>query len=288
MSRVVRAASRSPSPAVRNAVTALLVLAVALPTGCASVDEEPLRIGAAAVLMPVLDELTVSFEAASGHPVVVTYASSGQLAQQLIEGAPMDLYLSADVGYVEQVLAEGVGDPGSQTTYAYGRLVLWSLAEEGERSDLDALEDLQDLAAAVTAGDVGSVAIANPNHAPYGRAAREALRAAGVWETVEPHLVLGENVADAFRLAASGNADVAITPASMARVSDETDGEAEGRWVEIDDELHARIEQDLVVTAEDTDRVALAERFVDHLLGADGRRTLERFGLQPADPAAEG
>lgn len=288
MSRVVRAASRSPAPAGRKAVVALFVLVVALPTACAPADEEPLRIGAAAVLMPVLDELTVSFEAASGHPVVVTYASSGQLAQQLLEGAPMDLYLSADVGYVEQVLAGGVGDPGSQTTYAYGRLVLWSLADGRGWDDLDALEDLDDLAAAVSAGHVGSVSIANPNHAPYGRAAREALRAAGAWETVEPHLVLGENVADAFRLAASGNVDVAITPASMARVSDEGDGGAEGRWVEIDDDLHARIEQDLVVTAEDADRVALAERFVDHLLGDDGRATLQRFGLQPPDPAAEG
>jgi molybdate transport system substrate-binding protein len=252
-------------------VTAASLLAAG--TGCAAdagavTADEPLLIAGAADLRPAFEELGRMFEAATGERVVFSFGSSGQLAQQLIEGAPMDLYASANVAYVEQVLAAGVGDPASQATYAIGRMVLWSpTAAWGGWDDLTAL-----------AADDGvrTIAIANPDHAPYGAAAAQALDAAGVAETVAPKLVYGENVADTQRLAASGNADVAIVALSLALASDEA---GEGRWTLLDDALHEPLQQDLLVVAEDDDRAALARRFVDHVGTEEGRTVMRRFGF---------
>jgi molybdate transport system substrate-binding protein len=246
---------------------------VAGATGCA-VDagavtaEEPLLIAGAADLRPAFLELGRTFEAETGERVVFSFGSSGQLAQQLIEGAPMDLYASANVAFVEQVLAAGVGDPDTQATYAIGRIVLWSPSTAwGAWDDLAAL-----------AGDdrVRTIAIANPEHAPYGAAAAQALAAAGVDDEVAPKLVYGENVADTQRLAASGNADAAIVALSLALASDEA---GEGRWVLLDDALHDPLQQDLLVVAEDDDRAALARRFVAHVGSEEGREVMRRFGF---------
>jgi molybdate transport system substrate-binding protein len=252
-------------------VTAASLLAAA--TGCAAdagavTTDEPLLIAGAADLRPAFDELGRTFEAATGERVVFSFGSSGQLAQQLIEGAPMDLYASANVAYVEQVLAAGVGDPASQATYAIGRLVLWS--------PTTAWGGWDDLTALAADGGVRTIAIANPDHAPYGAAAAQALQAAGVAETVAPKLVYGENVADTQRLAASGNADVAIVALSLALASDEA---GEGRWTLLDDALHEPLQQDLLVVAEDEDRAALARRFVDHVGAEEGRTVMRRFGF---------
>jgi molybdate transport system substrate-binding protein len=261
----------------RRLAAASVLLSLAL-TACAvdagaDTDDGPLLVAGAADLRPALTALAGSFEASTGEEVVLNLGSSGQLAQQLLEGAPMDLYASADVAYVDQVVAAGVGDPATQATYAYGRLVLWSAADRwGPWEDLT---DLADDAA------VRSIAIAHPDHAPYGRAAQQALEGLGVLDEVRPKLVFGENVADAQRLAASGNADVAIIALSLALASDEA---GEGRWTLVDDALHPPLQQDLVVVAEDPDRAALAARFVDHVASEGGRAVMRRYGfLLPGD-----
>jgi molybdate transport system substrate-binding protein len=255
---------------------------VAGATGCAAdagavTADEPLLIAGAADLRPAFTELGRTFEAETGERVVFSFGSSGQLAQQLIEGAPMDLYASANVAFVEQVLAAGVGDADSQATYAIGRIVLWSPSATWGR--------WEDLAALAADDQVRTIAIANPEHAPYGAAAAQALAAAGVDDEVAPKLVYGENVADTQRLAASGNADVAIVALSLALASDEA---GEGRWLLLDDALHDPLQQDLLVVAEDADRAALARRFVAHVASEEGREVMRRFGFVLPDEAPPG
>jgi molybdate transport system substrate-binding protein len=230
--------------------------------------DEPLLIAGAADLMPAFTVLGERFEEATGEDVVFSFGSSGQLAQQLLEGAPMDLYASADVSFVEQILDAGVGDPDTQATYAFGRIAIWAPD--------DAWRGWQALADLAADDGIRIIAIANPDHAPYGRAAQQALETSGLWDTVEPKLVYGENVADTQRLAATGNADVAIVALSLAVAADEA---GDGTWVLLDGSLHEPLQQELVVTAADPDRAALAQRFIDHVDSEDGRAVMRRFGF---------
>lgn len=251
------------------AVTAVTLSACGGSTGAAS-QEDPLVVASAADLLPAFTELGESFETATGEEVTFVFGSSGRLAQQLLEGAPMDVYAAADAVYVDRVLAAGIGDPATQTTYGFGRLTIWSPDEIWE--NLDAL---------VVDADVTTIAIANPEHAPYGAAAREALTAEGLWESVEPRLVFGENIADTHRLAATGNTDAAIIALSLAIAADQPGAATagSGSWVLIDEDLHAPLQQDLVVITDDSDRAERARRFVDHVQSEDGREVMRRFGL---------
>lgn len=250
-------------------VTVIAVAAAGCGSGAEAVTaDEPLLVAAASDLLPAFTVLGEAFEEATGEQVVFNFGSSGQLAQQLIEGAPMDLYAAANVAFVEQVLAAGVGDPSTRATYAFGRLTIWS--PEATWRDWQSLDDV--------AGDddIRIVAIANPEHAPYGLAARQALEASGLLDAVEPKLVFGENITDTQRLAATGNADVALLALSLALAADEAD---DGRWTLLDDALHEPLQQDLIVVTEDPDRAELATRFIEHVNSEDGRRVMRRFGF---------
>ena len=249
------------------AAVALLATACGADARAVSADE-PLLIAGASDLLPAFTVLGEQFEEATGEQVVFSFGSSGQLAQQLIEGAPMDLYASANVAFVEQVLDAGVGDPATQTTYAFGRITIWSPD--------DAWSDWQSLDDVAADEDIEFIAIANPEHAPYGLAARQAFETAGLWDTVQPRLVFGENISDTQRLAASGNADVAIVALSLALAADEA---GDGQFTLLDEDLHEPLQQDLVVTAEDPARAELANRFVDVVNSEDGRQVMRRFGF---------
>jgi molybdate transport system substrate-binding protein len=257
----------------------VLVLLLTLVAGCAadgvsgdrdagSDAPDRLFVAAASDLRPAFEELGRRFTETTGVPVAFDFGSSGQLAQRLIEGAAFDVYAAANAAFVEQVLDAGVGDAATQRTYGYGRLVIWS------RSDRWAgWERLDDVAAdpAVT-----TVAIANPEHAPYGSAAEQALDATGVLEVVRDRLVLGENISDTQRLVASGNADVGIVALSLAVAADER---GEGEWVLVDEQLHEPLQQDLVVTTGDPDRAPSARAFADLVDSDEGREVLRRYGF---------
>jgi len=240
--------------------------------------DQPLLVAAAADLRPAFTTLGDTFETTTGEAVTFSFGSSGQLAQQLLQGAPMDVFASANRAYVDRVVAGGIGDPATQRTYAFGRLALWSRADPGSTwGDLGAL-----------AADDGltNLAVANPDHAPYGQAAVEALRTAGVLEQLQPKIVYGENVADTQRLAATGNADAAIIALSLAVAADEAGG---GSWTLLDEQLHEPLEQRLVVTTDDPARARVAERFIEHVTGEDGRAVMRRYGFlgegeDPPDP----
>lgn len=261
----------------RAALVGLLTVLAGCGGAPAMSGEEPLVVGAAADLRPAFTEIGAAFEERTGRPLTFSFGSSGQLAQQLTEGAPFDVYASADVAFVDRVVAAGIGDPATQATYAVGRLALWASG--------DGWNDWAGLAELAADPGVETVAIANPEHAPYGRAAQQALERAGVWDDLESRLVYGQNVADTQRLAATGNADAAVVALSLALAAD---AGGDGRWQLIDDDLHDPVRQGLVVTAADADRAAAAAEFVDFLDSDTARATMRRFGFAPSggDPPA--
>lgn len=238
-------------------------------------DAAPLVAGASD-LRPAFEEIGLLFTAETGHEVIFDFGSSGQLAQRIIEGAPVDVYASANVSFVDEVLDSGVGDPETEATYAFGRITIWSLAEAW--GGWNVLADL------VADPDIEFLAIANPEHAPYGLAAKEALVSAGLWETIEPKLVFGENISDTQRLADTGDADAAIVALSLAIAAGDR-----GEWVLIDEALHEPLEQALVVVTDDPDRVEAATAFAAFVNEPAGREVMTRYGfVLPGEDAGTG
>ena len=227
---------------------------------------EPLVVSAASNLILACEELGTRYEQETGQPVTFNFAASGQLAQQIDQGAPVDLFVSANVAYVENLAAKGRVLPDSVQVYARGRLTLWTRADS--TITLDSINDLVN-------PEVERVAMANPQHAPYGVAARQALQTAGVWEAVQPRLVLGENVRQALQFAETGNVDAALLPLSLSVTSD-------GHWVYIPDDLHRPIDQALGVVA-DSPHQAEAQDFAAFITGAQGQTILGEHGFMPPE-----
>lgn len=219
-------------------------------------------VGAAADLAPAFEELGAHFESSTGIKVTFSFGSTGTLMQQIEHGAPIDLFAAANVEFVDRLDKEGLIAPDSKALYARGRITIWTRAD----SRLN-VERLQDLARS----DVKRVAIANPEHAPYGAAARQALVTAGAWSDVEPKVVFGENVRQAMQFAESGNADVAITALSLSVQSG-------GRWILIPENLHNPLDQSLAVI-----KGARGERearqFAAFINGPEGRPVMRRYGF---------
>ncbi len=225
---------------------------------------EPLVVSAASNLILAFEELGARYEQETGTPVVFNFAASGQLAQQIDQGAPVDLFAAANVAFVEELAAKGRVLPDSVQIYARGRITLWTRADSPV-----VVETIEDL----LKPEIQRVAIANPEHAPYGLAARQALQTAGVWEEVQPEVVLGENVRQALQFAEAGDADVAIVPLSLSITSD-------GRWTLIPEDLHEPIDQALGVIA-DSPRQAQARDFAAFITGPQGRAILRKYGFVP-------
>lgn len=229
-----------------------------------SVTPKPLLVSAASNLILAFGELGERYEQETGRPVVFNFAASGQLAQQIEQGAPVDLFVSANVAYVEDLAAKGRVLPDSVQIYARGRLTLWTPVDS--TLGVETVEDL-------LRPEVRRVAIANPEHAPYGVAARQALQTAGVWEEVHPKLVLGENVRQTLQFAETGDVDVAVVPLSLSITSN-------GHWALVPEELHQPIDQALGVVT-DSPRQAQARDFAGFIIGPQGRAILEKYGFVP-------
>lgn len=191
------------------AAFAFFAMTVVAPRPALAADGPP--IAAAADLNAALPEVAALFTKMTGRRVNLTFGSSGNFAQQILNGAPFEVYLSADEAYVRRLAAAGRTVNGG-VLYAIGRIGLFQ--PTGSRIRADA--GLRDLGRAVRDGRLRRFAIANPEHAPYGRAAREALTRAGLWRAIRPRLVLGENVAQATQFATSGSAQGGIIPLSLA------------------------------------------------------------------------
>lgn len=257
----------SASTPWRVALAALL----ALFAGAAPAAERELRVAAAADLKFALDELAVAFRVARPDVALkVTHGSSGNFFAQLDNQAPFDVFLSADADYPRRLDAAGRGLPDSFFVYGIGRIVLW--VPQGSALDLDGLG-----LRALLDPRVRRVAIANPRHAPYGRAAEAALRHYRLYDAVKPKLVLGENVAQAAQFAWSGAADAGIVALSLAAAPAMG---AAGRFVEVPLEAYPRLEQGGLILrwAKDADA---ARAFRLFLLAEQGRAVLGRYGFLP-------
>ena len=259
--------SQPKAPRLRLQLTAAIYACIAVSTALAQAHKE-LRVAAAADLQPVLPVLAAQYEKATGVKLAVSYGSSGNLATQIINGAPMDLFLGADFVFPEKVVAAGLADGTAPTQYARGTLVLWARKDSPlQPITLDSLTDKR----------VTRVAIANDLHAPYGQAAVAALKRLKMYDTVKPHLVIGENIAQAAQFTESGNAQlglISLTAASTARF------QSEGTFVRFPRSSYAPIMQCAVVMAK-SDRRAEAHAFLDWLLKPEVQATLVPMGLEP-------
>ena len=225
-------------------------------------------VAAASDLQFALDEVAARFEADTGQELRITYGSSGTFAGQLRQGAPFELFLSADESFVFELADAGrTLDRGA--LYAQGRIVLF--APKG--SPLTADERFSDLGAALEDGRVQRFAIANPEHAPYGRAAQQALESRGLWEAAEPRLVLGENVSQAAQFATSGSTEGGIFAYSLA-LSPEVG--PLGTYVLIPEEWHQPLRQRMVLMR---DAGAVARAFYDYLRTEPARAVFRRYGF---------
>ena len=257
--------------AVRTAVRCAVIAGVALGSaGCGGRDAhqdqavESITVAAASDLRPAFEELAGRFTEETGIEITFSFGSSGLLREQVLDGAPFDLFASADDDDVDQVIDAGRADPTTRSEYARGRLVIWTT--EGT-SPPEAIGDLTD-------PRFGTVAIANPEHAPYGRAALEALASAGVDDELGDRLVFGENVVDALRIVESGNAGAGIVARSLVV----RDGD---RAVLVPERLHEPLRQTLVVTGSGP-RADAAARFATTVSSDAGQEIMARYGFEPA------
>ena len=232
-----------------------------------------LSIAAAADLRFALDEAVRSFRTSHRNVEVQTaYGSSGNFYAQIQNHAPFDLFLSADVDYPRRLAREGLADPDSVFVYAVGRIVVWAPA--GSPLDVQGLQ-MQ----ALSSDLAKHVAIANPQHAPYGRAAEAAMRSAGVYEAVAPKLVLGENIAQTLEFVQSGAADVGIVALSLALAPPVR---AQGKYWEVPLEAYPRLEQGGVILKWSQSPES-ARAFRQFLVSGEGVETLRRFGFSLPD-----
>ncbi|MEP7050696.1 MAG: molybdate ABC transporter substrate-binding protein [Pseudomonadota bacterium] len=231
-------------------------------TGCKKNPPQPLRVAAAADLARAFSEVTPAFSARYPFELKLTLGSTGLLARQIAEGAPFDLFLAADRAYADQVVKSGACDGATEDGYARGRIVIWVKGDGGGALSLASLADAR----------FKHIAIATPEHAPYGAAAKEALSKAGVWAQVSQRMVYGENVQQTLELAQSGNADAAIVGLSLAI------GSVGGSWAMIDEATYSPIEQSLVVCRHGTNRVG-GQKLADFLKSPAGQVVLRKYGF---------
>jgi len=228
------------------------------------------NVAAAADLQYALAEVVRAFAAGGEPPPRLSFGSSGAFAHQIVSGAPFELFLSADESYVAQVHRAGRAEDAG-TAYATGRLALFI----GRGSAIAADRDLADIGRAARDGRLKHLAIANPEHAPYGRAAREALQHVGIWPLVETKLVLGENAAQAAQFVASGNAQAGILPLSLARAPALAD---RGAFMTLPQSWHAPLRQRMVLLKGAGEN---ARRFYLFLSQPEAGAILARHGFGP-------
>jgi molybdate transport system substrate-binding protein len=226
---------------------------------------EHITIAAAADLKFAMDEIVVKFKRENpGNDVEVIYGSSGKFHTQIQQGAPYDLYFSADIAFPRELVKNGFAT-SEVVPYALGRIVLWSATMNANQMTLESLTDV----------NIKHIAIANPKHAPYGKRAEEALRASGLWDQLESKLVYGENIAHTAQFVQTGNAQVGIIALSLA-VNPELANQG-GYWL-IPDTLHAPLEQGFVITKH-AEGNTLARKFAVTMRSSATRAIMSKYGF---------
>ena len=226
-------------------------------------DAVEITVAAAANLSDAFTELGQKFTARTGVRVVYSFGATAELAKQIENGAPFDLFAAADTEHVERLNRQGLIADGTAALYARGRLMVWTPL--GSRIRLNRIEDLR-------GAEVERIAIARPDVAPYGRAAVEALGALGLWKDIESKIIYGQNVTQTKQYVATGNADAALLPRSLL-------SEGEGQSIEVDERLHQPINQSLAIVKASGKQEA-ASLFSQYILSPEGQSLLQRYGYE--------
>ncbi|HUG36132.1 MAG TPA: molybdate ABC transporter substrate-binding protein [Candidatus Limnocylindrales bacterium] len=239
-----------------------LVLTAGAADAPAQMRPTPLAVYGASDLAFAFKEIAPLFEKATGTKVTLVLGSTGNLAKQIEHGAPADVFFAANMSFVEDLRAKGAVIPQTLALYAQGRIVLATSRKAGIK--VERLEEL-------LRPDVRRIAIANPEHAPYGRAAQEALQSLGLWERLRPKLVYGENIRHALQFIETGAVEAGIVALSVANVPDI-------QYTAIDPKLHAPLNQGAAVVAR-SGRPELALAFLQFVNGPEGRPIMKRYGF---------
>jgi len=255
---------------LRSYFPVLLGLALLVPMQA----QMSLRVAAAADLEPVLPPILEQFHQATGIRAEATYQASAMLTTQIMNGAPFDVFLSADLGYPKKLIdagladAAGSADSSTPITYAKGTLVLWT------RKDSPLPPPSLDLLGNPA---LKRLAIANPDRAPYGRAAVAALTSLKLYDSLKPRLATAENIAQAAQFVDSGNADAGLISLTSAMTPHMT---ASGTWFVIPRDLYPPLEQGAVIVSNTTQRAAV-HKLLDYLLSPPIQAQLAKSGLTP-------
>lgn len=242
-----------------------LLLALSCLLVATTVHAEKITIAAAADLKYAMDEIVAGFRKGQPtHEIDVVYGSSGKFHTQIRQGAPYDLFFSADINFPRELARQGLA-AGEVRPYAVGRIVLWSAGMDATKMTLASLVDPK----------ITRIAIANPKHAPYGKRAEEALRASGVWEKLQPKLVFGENIAQTAQYVQSGNAQIGILALSLV-INPELS--KQGGYYLIPEKLHTPLEQGYVITKPGADK-QLARQFADFMGSKQARGIMTKYGF---------
>ena len=253
---------------MKNVFIASVLLVVALAGGGCNPNatkngQQELTIAAASNLTDAFAELGPRFTTKTGIRVTFSFGATADLAKQIENGAPFDVFAAADSEHVEQLEGKDLLTPGSRAIYARGRLVMWL----PPNSKLKA-ERIQD----ITAKEFERIAIAKPDVAPYGQATVESLKALGIWKDIEARVIYGQNVSQTKQYVSTGNAEVGFIPLALVKPG-------EGNYLEVGDELHQPIDQAVGIVKESTKQGA-ARKFVDYLLSPEGRDLLSQKGYR--------
>ncbi|HEU4620503.1 MAG TPA: molybdate ABC transporter substrate-binding protein [Gammaproteobacteria bacterium] len=235
---------------------AAAVLAIA----AVSARADEARIAVAANFTAAAKEIAARFEKTSGHKIVLSFGSTGQLYTQITQGAPFDVFLAADQDRPKKAVDEGLAVKGSRFTYATGKIVLYSR----DKDRVTGAETLE-------TGDFAKIAIANPETAPYGAAAVQAMKALGVYDALRAKIVQGTNISQTYQFVSTGNAEVGFVALSQVAGND-----AGSRWI-VPDRLYDAIAQDAVLL-EHGAKNAAAAAFLAYLEGPEARAIEEKYG----------
>ncbi|WP_416148404.1 molybdate ABC transporter substrate-binding protein [Salipaludibacillus sp. HK11] len=243
---------------------------VMMMTGCVGQDSsgispKEITVAAASDLLPAFNEVAALFEEEHDVEVTFSFGSTGQLADQIENGAPFDIFAAANVSFMDRLVEGNYVLEDSQQTYAFGRIGLASMKDADHH-----IESLAEL----TSDVIRFVSIANPDHAPYGLAAKQALISADVWDELEGNkLVLGRNITDALVQLETGNAEIGIIALSLYKAQED-----ELSFTLLDEDLHEPLEQSIGIM-ESTNEEDSARLFIDFILKGNGKEVMEKYGF---------
>lgn len=233
-------------------------------------------LAAASSLAHVLPSIVSSFEIETGHSVRVSYGSSGNLTRQITQGAPFELFLSANEDYVSRLTNKKLTE-NEGVVYAFGKLALY----KPNRFKMPLISDLSTLLRAIQAGNIKRIAIANPKHAPYGMLTKQALESAGVWKAIEPYRIMGANAGQTAQFALSGAVDVAFIPKVTALLPI---FKQKGQYVLLEENLYTPLRQRMVLLRHSGRPAALFYRYMQ---SRPARMLLAKYGFGIPELSAE-